>query len=136
MIKTAYCCTNGQIRVGAKLPDEALPIICGPEKEIRKLIHATATLADDGKTWLVPDMHPANTLKENIDALIVYKKWINRRRSEARHMANGHTELCAKQLARDYGKCVCVVENFELRDPRELLGTISRLGRGAVRTTP
>jgi len=130
MIKTAYCCASGQIRVGTKVPDGALPIISGPEKEIRKLIRATATLAGDEKTWLVPDVRPAGTLKEKIDALIMYKKWINRRRNEARHIANGHTELCAKRLVYGDGECECAVENFELRDPGELLRTINRLERG------
>lgn len=49
-----------------------------------------------------------------------------------RHIANGHTAHCAQRLVWGDGECECHVENFELRDPKELLGCISRLMRGAL----
>jgi len=79
MIKTAYCYASGQIHVGKKVPKGALPIITGPEKKVRDLIHATATLAYDNKTWLVPGIGLAPTQKEKYDALVAYVAWINPR---------------------------------------------------------
>lgn len=76
MIKTAYCYASGQIRVGKKVPKGALPITSGPEKPLRKLIHATATLAYDNKTWLVPGIRLVPTEKEKLDALYAYIDWI------------------------------------------------------------
>ena len=48
------------------------------------------------------------------------------------HIANGHTEHCARQLIQIGSTCICGVENFELRDPMELLETINRLTHGAL----
>jgi len=50
------------------------------------------------------------------------------------HIANGHTKHCAQHLVWGDGECGCPVENFELRDPTELLETISRLIHGAQQT--
>lgn len=76
MIKTAYCYASGQIHVGKKVPEGALPIISGPEKKVRNLVHATATLAYDNKTWLVPGIRLAPTQKEKLDVLFAYIDWI------------------------------------------------------------
>lgn len=168
MTKTAYCYASGQIRVGKRVPKDALPIISGPEKKVRRIIQGTARLARDNKTLLVPGIPEAADQGKALDALYAYIDWIEPRIKGGnkiryrectqcgetkemrkagicpdccelneldkqlidRYLAEGHTEHCARQLIRPGSECECGVENFELRDPMELLKTINRLSPG------
>jgi len=49
-----------------------------------------------------------------------------------RYLAEGHTDHCAQNLISPGRECECAVENFELRDPMELLEAIDRLTHGAL----
>lgn len=48
------------------------------------------------------------------------------------HVAKDHTRQCAEHMVLEKGQCECEVENFELRDPAELLDCINRLTSGAL----
>jgi len=73
----AYCWKSGQIEIGKRVPDGALPIIKGTRKFLESTIHGTATLAYDNKTWLVPGIR---TSSDPLQALLDYTKWLTDRK--------------------------------------------------------
>lgn len=72
----AYCWHNGVIEFGETKPDGALHVAEGTSFEVRAAIHGTATLAHDGKTWLVPGVFEASSDKVRLQALMNYRQWL------------------------------------------------------------
>ncbi len=70
----AYCWQGGEIGIGHRTPAGALPIIGGPKRRLEKILHRTARLAYDNKTWLVPGIPEADNSDAKLDALFKYKK--------------------------------------------------------------
>lgn len=68
MTATAYCFRSGQIRVGRRCPDGALPLAYGPEHRLRRAVSGCARLARSGETWLVPGVPEASNEDEGIEA--------------------------------------------------------------------
>jgi hypothetical protein len=77
----AFAYRNGAIGFGMKSPDweTALPIASAPKKILREAIFGSARLAYDNETWLVPGIPEAETEAAAIDALLDYKKHVQRR---------------------------------------------------------
>ena len=73
----AYCWKSGQIMIGRRVPQGALPIIKGSKKDLEKTIQGSATLAYDNKTWLVPGIR---TCKDPLQALLNYIGWLEGRK--------------------------------------------------------
>lgn len=72
----AFCWANGTIEFGRKITEGALEIARGPAKPLRKMVGATARLAYDNKTLLVPGIPEAKDQDEACTALLAYLKWL------------------------------------------------------------
>lgn len=85
----AYCYASGLIEFGTKIPDGALIIARGPEKELRDFIEVKArhgyrmrrvggrpTKVPGSETLLVPGLPEADNQHEALDALCAWMKWI------------------------------------------------------------
>lgn len=75
----AYCYADGEILFGATVPNGAIEIARGPELALRKHIAATARLAYDNETLLVPGVPEAADQDAKLDALIAHLKWLSER---------------------------------------------------------
>ncbi|MGA7438608.1 MAG: host nuclease inhibitor protein [Luteibacter sp.] len=75
----AYCYATGVICFGTKVPKGALAIASGPELPLRDHIAATARLAYDNKTLLVPGVPEAEAQDAKLDALIAHMHWLSER---------------------------------------------------------
>jgi hypothetical protein len=82
----AYCYRSGLIRIGKRLPKGAIQILEGSDEHVRAVIQATARLAYDGITWLVPGIPEAPSEREARRALDLYLDWIKIR------AANSHAQ--------------------------------------------
>jgi len=76
----AYCFQSGEIYIGRRVPKGAIPIRKGRKKDLEKLLDATATLAYDNKTLLVPGIRLAETPEGKLKALLSYIKWLDGRK--------------------------------------------------------
>lgn len=77
----AYCWASGQIEFGTKVPEGAIEMARGKESIVRKHISATARLAYDGKTLLVPGVPEAADQKAAGDALAGHLAWLKERQT-------------------------------------------------------
>ncbi|KAF1009087.1 MAG: hypothetical protein GAK28_00720 [Luteibacter sp.] len=75
----AYCYANGVIYFGTKVPHGAIAIASGPELPLREHIAATARLAYDNTTLLVPGVPEAEDQEAKLDALITHLHWLSKR---------------------------------------------------------
>lgn len=75
----AYCWASGQIEFGRRVPEGAILMAEGPAKPLRDVIGATARLAYDNKTLLVPGVPEAPDEKQACDALGRHLDWLARR---------------------------------------------------------
>lgn len=75
----AYAWSNGRIDFGQRVPKGALVVCIGKAKKVRHVITATARLAYDGVTLLVPGVPEAENEDAALDALIAYCNWIEPR---------------------------------------------------------
>jgi hypothetical protein len=64
------------IEFGETKPEGALHVAEGTAFEVRAAIHGTATLAQDGKTWLAPGVFEAGDDKARLQALMNYRQWL------------------------------------------------------------
>jgi hypothetical protein len=75
----AYCYASGEIQFGATVPNGAIAIASGPAAPLRKHIAATARLAYDNETLLVPGVPEAEGQDAKLDALIAHMHWLSQR---------------------------------------------------------
>lgn len=74
----AYCYATGRIEFGRTCPDGAIEMARGPAEALRKLISATARLAYDNVTLLVPGVPEAPNETAAYDALVLHLRWLKR----------------------------------------------------------
>ncbi|HAK6289854.1 TPA: host nuclease inhibitor protein [Salmonella enterica] len=72
---TAYCWASGLIEFGNTLPEGALPIIVGEEKQVRDVVGVLARLAYNGDL-LVPGIPEAANQNEAREALERFSRMI------------------------------------------------------------
>ncbi|WP_257096839.1 hypothetical protein [Methyloversatilis sp. XJ19-13] len=77
----AFCWQNGVIEFGEAVPEGALHVLDGTPFEVRDTIEATARLAHDVTTWLVPGVPEASDGKARVKALMDYRRWLIERLS-------------------------------------------------------
>jgi hypothetical protein len=66
----AYCYASGQIGFASQCPDGALPLMRGPDAQVRDVIGGHARHAYDGETLLVPGLPEAgNDQRAGLEAL-------------------------------------------------------------------
>ena len=87
----AYAWRTGRIDFGEQVPDGALLICSGEELELKAAIGATARLAYDDSTWLVPSVTEAGNVLDAIDALITYRAEVLKRLDGGRHVSRAPT---------------------------------------------
>ncbi|WP_175682546.1 host nuclease inhibitor protein [Burkholderia cenocepacia] len=75
----AYCWATGLIEFGDTVPDGAIGIAYGARAAVDRLMGATARLAHDNKSLLVPGVPEASDEDAKGDALGVWLKWLNSR---------------------------------------------------------
>lgn len=78
----AYCYQSGLIEFGRSVPKGALPIIKGRPKQVRRTVEATAVLAYDNETLLVPGVGTAKTELGKYAAYCHYRNWLLSRESK------------------------------------------------------
>jgi hypothetical protein len=71
---TAHCCRRGIIRFSRRCPTGLLPLVAGPDDEVRSQVSARARHAYDGKTLLVPGVPEADGEKA---ALAAVERWLD-----------------------------------------------------------
>lgn len=54
----AFCWASGLIQFGDQVPDGAIEIARGDDQVVREIIEVTSRHAYDGKSLLVPGIHP------------------------------------------------------------------------------
>lgn len=72
--KIAFCWRTGEIEIGVKVPEGAIPLAWGPEELLAAAVKRTSRLAADNKTPLVPGVPEASTSDAALDALAAYAK--------------------------------------------------------------
>lgn len=72
----AYCWRGGQIEIGARIPDGALPPIRGRRRDVERTICARSRHAYDGKTLLVPGVPEAIDDDAALSAWRQFREWI------------------------------------------------------------
>lgn len=75
----AYCYASGQIEFGLTIPVGAIEIARGTPRAVRRDITATARLAYDSKTLLVPGVPEAANQDQALAALNLHCRWLKRR---------------------------------------------------------
>lgn len=74
MTLIAYAWASGLIEFGNSLPDGALPIIAGQEKEVRDIVEVNARHSRINEQLLVPGVPEADGQHEACDALIKFTR--------------------------------------------------------------
>ncbi|EGA9622732.1 host nuclease inhibitor protein [Salmonella enterica] len=75
---TAYCWASGLIESGSTLPEGALPIVTGSEKQVRDVVEVLARHAYNGDL-LVPGIPEAVSQDEAHEALVRFSRVIHER---------------------------------------------------------
>ncbi|EIX0306246.1 host nuclease inhibitor protein [Salmonella enterica] len=75
---TAYCWASGLIEFGNTLPEGALPIVTGSEKQVRDVVTVLARHAYNGDL-LVPGIPEAASQDEAREALVRFSRVIHER---------------------------------------------------------
>ncbi|EDD1365428.1 host nuclease inhibitor protein [Salmonella enterica] len=75
---TAYCWASGLIEFGNTLPEGALPIVTGNEKQVRDVVTVLARHAYNGDL-LVPGIPEAASQDEAREALVRFSRAIHER---------------------------------------------------------
>lgn len=70
---TAYCWASGLIEFGHTLPEGALPIVTGNEKQVRDVVTVLARHAYNGDL-LVPGIPEAENMDEYREALVRFSR--------------------------------------------------------------
>ncbi|ELU8839214.1 host nuclease inhibitor protein [Salmonella enterica] len=70
---TAYCWASGLIEFGYTLPEGALPIVTGSEKQVRDVVEVLACHAYNGDL-LVPGIPEAASQDEGREALVRFSR--------------------------------------------------------------
>lgn len=72
----AFCWRNGVIEFGRSVPPGTLEIASAPAKKLKPVIIATARLAKDKETLLVPGVPEAADDDLAMGAVLAYRRWI------------------------------------------------------------
>lgn len=80
----AYCWASGLIEFGDVIPEGAIGIAHGNSPAVERLMGATARLARNGESLLVPGVPEADSQAAKGDALAAWLKWLNTRRTQPR----------------------------------------------------
>jgi hypothetical protein len=83
----AYCWRSGVIEFGTKVPEGCIEIARGKESVVRKAISATARMAHDNKTLLVPGVPEAADDQAAGDALAAHLQWLKKREDRGMRVA-------------------------------------------------
>ncbi|EFB0319312.1 host nuclease inhibitor protein [Salmonella enterica] len=75
---TAYCWASGLIEFGHTLPEGALPIVTGSEKQVREEVEVLARHAYNGEL-LVPGIPEAESMDEYREALFRFSRVVQER---------------------------------------------------------
>ncbi|EHX3435556.1 host nuclease inhibitor protein [Salmonella enterica] len=75
---TAYCWASGLIEFGNTLPEGALPIVTGSEKQVRDVVEVLARHAYNGDL-LVPGIPEAASQDEAREALVRFSRVVHER---------------------------------------------------------
>ncbi|EMY3023615.1 host nuclease inhibitor protein [Salmonella enterica] len=75
---TAYCWASGLIEFGNTLPEGALPIVTGNEKQVRDVVTVLARHAYNGDL-LVPGIPEAESMDEYREALVRFSRVVHER---------------------------------------------------------
>lgn len=75
----AYCFANGVIKFGQWVPKGAIKMAKGKAGPLRTVITATARLAYDSSTLLVPGVPEAPNQDEGLMALSKHLAWLSKR---------------------------------------------------------
>ncbi|ECI5749386.1 host nuclease inhibitor protein [Salmonella enterica subsp. enterica] len=75
---TAYCWASGLIEFGNTLPEGALPVVTGSEKQVRDVVGVLARHAYNGDL-LVPGIPEAASQDEGRQALVRFSRVIQER---------------------------------------------------------
>ncbi|EEM1820787.1 host nuclease inhibitor protein [Salmonella enterica subsp. enterica] len=75
---TAYCWASGLIEFGHTLPEGALPIVTGSEKQVREEVEVLARHAYNGEL-LVPGIPEAASQDEAREALVRFSRVVQER---------------------------------------------------------
>ncbi|EAN5774933.1 host nuclease inhibitor protein [Salmonella enterica] len=75
---TAYCWASGLIEFGNTLPEGALPIVTGSEKQVRDVVTVLARHAYNGDL-LVPGIPEAVSQDEAREALVRFSRVVHER---------------------------------------------------------
>lgn len=73
-----YCWRSGEIEIGTHLPKGAIQLASGELRELERAVSATARLAYDGNTWLVPGVPEAESDDAALDATVAYHSHLTR----------------------------------------------------------
>lgn len=79
MTTYAYCWQSGLIEFGTEVPEGAMPMVSVDDQAVRDLLQATARLAHDNETLLVPGVPEALDEEAKLDALDRFMQWLRRR---------------------------------------------------------
>ncbi|EGX6216247.1 host nuclease inhibitor protein [Salmonella enterica] len=74
----AYCWASGLIEFGNTLPEGALPIVTGNEKQVRDVVGVLARHAYNGDL-LVPGVPEAENMDEYREALVRFSRVVHER---------------------------------------------------------
>ena len=74
----AYCWRAGQIEFGDRTPHGALELLAGSEADVRRQVAASARLAGDGVTLLVPGVPEADDDIGAVDAVVRFRSWLRK----------------------------------------------------------
>lgn len=79
MTTYAYCWQSGLIEFGTEVPEGAIRMVSGADQAVRDLMLATARLAHDNETLLVPGVPEALDEEAKLDALDRFLQWLRSR---------------------------------------------------------
>lgn len=75
----ASCYRSGEIIISPRCPLEALRLATGSKRSLENAVKATARLADDNKTWLVPGLPEAPDRAAALEAAARFENALKRR---------------------------------------------------------
>lgn len=78
MTATAYCYRSGEIRVGLRCPNGAIPLAYGSEYQLRKAVRTRSRPSYGGNIHLVPGVPEAVDEDAGIEAARQFSAWLTK----------------------------------------------------------
>ncbi len=94
----AFCFRSGLLQVAECVPEGALELALAPATVLVAAIEATARLAYDNATWLVPGVPEAPDEKKACDAVFDYQTMLNQRLSRLLASQGGDDVSCSPRI--------------------------------------